>query len=170
MSKERLAYDRILIGKPGSRDAIDTPALVLDLDAFDANIAANKLGFRNVHYLPAAAVRQGSAAHVGYEYDGRTYAGPWTGHPGGDGCMSCHSAATTQHSFQPRDSFDATCKPCHSTVGAIGDIRSVSKHGQDYDGDGDGALPAVGGGRRRGDWHLARRPHSPPEYGGHGSR
>lgn len=39
MSKERLAYDRGLIGRPGSRDAIDTPALVLDLDAFDANVA-----------------------------------------------------------------------------------------------------------------------------------
>lgn len=39
MSNKRLAYDRSLIGKPGSRDAIDTPALVLDLDAFETNIA-----------------------------------------------------------------------------------------------------------------------------------
>ena len=39
MSQESLAYDSSLIGRPGSRDAIDTPALVLDLDAFEANVA-----------------------------------------------------------------------------------------------------------------------------------
>ena len=39
MSRESLAYDRGLIGQPGSRSAIDTPALVLDLDAFEANVA-----------------------------------------------------------------------------------------------------------------------------------
>ena len=39
VSKESLAYDRGLIGRPGSTEAIDTPALVLDLDAFDANLA-----------------------------------------------------------------------------------------------------------------------------------
>ena len=39
MSRQSLAYDRSLIGQPGSREAIDTPALVLDLDAFEANVA-----------------------------------------------------------------------------------------------------------------------------------
>ena len=33
------AYHRLLIGQPGSREHIDTPALVLDLDAFEANVA-----------------------------------------------------------------------------------------------------------------------------------
>jgi len=40
MRRESLAYDRGLIGQPGSRAMIDTPAQILDLDAFDANIAA----------------------------------------------------------------------------------------------------------------------------------
>ncbi len=40
MSRERLAYDQGLVGQPGSRLLIDTPALVLDLDAFEANVAA----------------------------------------------------------------------------------------------------------------------------------
>lgn len=40
MSRESLAYDRGLIGQPGSRAMLDTPALVLDLDAFEANVAA----------------------------------------------------------------------------------------------------------------------------------
>ena len=39
MSRQSIDYDRSLIGQPGSREAIDTPALVLDLDAFDANLA-----------------------------------------------------------------------------------------------------------------------------------
>lgn len=32
--------DRELVGRPGGRELVDTPALVLDLDAFEANIAA----------------------------------------------------------------------------------------------------------------------------------
>ena len=42
----------------------------------DRSIAANQLRFQNVHYLPAAATRQGIAAKVGYEYEGKSYAGP----------------------------------------------------------------------------------------------
>lgn len=34
-----LAHDQGLVGQAHSRDRIDTPALVLDLDAFDANVA-----------------------------------------------------------------------------------------------------------------------------------
>ncbi|MFO1068101.1 MAG: DSD1 family PLP-dependent enzyme [Geminicoccaceae bacterium] len=40
MIRESLAHDRALLGTPGSRALIDTPALVLDLDAFDANVRA----------------------------------------------------------------------------------------------------------------------------------
>lgn len=101
----------------------------------DAAIAQNKLGFKNVHYLPAAAVRQGSAAQVGYEYAGKNYAGPWVGHPGGDGCNNCHSGKNTQHSFLPKDNFD-TCKTCHQTATKVEDIRSTIFHALDYDGDG----------------------------------
>ena len=101
----------------------------------DSAIASNKLSFRNVHYLPAAAVRQGAAARVGYEYTGRTYAGPWSGHPGGDGCISCHSASGTQHTFLIADNA-ASCKLCHQSAPTPEDIRSATKHGTDYDGDG----------------------------------
>ena len=55
----------------------------------DAAIAAGKPAFKNVHYLPAGAVKLGSAVHVGYEYDGKTYVGPMT-HVGGAQCTSCH--------------------------------------------------------------------------------
>lgn len=109
----------------------------------DAQIAQNKFGFRNVHYLPAAAVRNGSAARVGYEYDNQTYAGPWTGHPGGDGCNSCHSGKNTQHSFLPADNF-AQCKTCHQTANTLDEIRMPQMHGDDYDGDGSDTEPLEG--------------------------
>lgn len=101
----------------------------------DQAIAENKLGFRNVHYLPSGAVRQGNAAKLGYEYAGRNYAGPWTGHPGGDTCMSCHAAGPTQHSFLPADNF-AACTTCHSTAASVEAIRWAPKRNFDYDGDG----------------------------------
>ena len=109
----------------------------------DAAIAANKLGFKNVHYLPSAAVRQGGAARVGYEYTGKTYAGASTGHPGGDTCESCHSAANTQHSFLPQDNF-AACTVCHQTATQLSDIRGNARRTVDYDGDGSTTEPLEG--------------------------
>lgn len=53
MTSEALGAARKLIGKPGSRAAIPTPALILDLDAFEHNVArmaehckVNGLGLR----------------------------------------------------------------------------------------------------------------------------
>jgi D-serine deaminase-like pyridoxal phosphate-dependent protein len=39
MNRESEAWNRSLVGQPGGRARIDTPALVLDLDAFEANVA-----------------------------------------------------------------------------------------------------------------------------------
>lgn len=109
----------------------------------DQAIADNKLGFKNVHYLPSGAVREGSAAKLGYEYSGKTYAGPWTGHPGGDTCMSCHAAGPTKHSFLPQDNL-AACTGCHQGVTSVETIRFPAKHGLDYDGDGNRTEPLAG--------------------------
>ncbi|MFO0747592.1 MAG: cytochrome c3 family protein [Myxococcota bacterium] len=106
----------------------------------DSAIAKNQLGFKNVHYLPAASVRQGTAAKVGYEYEGKTYAGPWIGHPGGDGCISCHNAKVTQHSFRIADNI-ASCEVCHTNVTNYEDIRSTTRHAHDFDGDGSQTEP-----------------------------
>lgn len=40
------ALSLALIGQPGSRFAIPTPAAVIDLDAFDRNVAPGWRGFR----------------------------------------------------------------------------------------------------------------------------
>lgn len=105
----------------------------------DAQIATGKPAFKNVHYLPAGATKLGSAVHVGYEYDGKTYAGPMT-HMGGEQCTSCHSPEGTHHTFKITDAWDGTCRICHAD--ADGDptkIRIV--HTADYDGDGNVAEP-----------------------------
>lgn len=109
----------------------------------DAAIAANTFTFKNVHYDPAAAVRQGKAAQVGYEYDGKTYAGPWIGHPGGDGCISCHSAKNTEHTFEAKHNLEA-CKLCHTDVTATDEIRAAARHARDFDGDGSLTEPLGG--------------------------
>ena len=108
----------------------------------DARLAAGKLGFVNVHYLPAGAVKLGSAVHVGYEYDGKSYAGPLT-HTGGAQCTSCHDPRGSRHSFAVRDAWQGQCKTCHAD--ANGDPTRVRlTHLGDYDGDGDTAESLAG--------------------------
>jgi predicted CXXCH cytochrome family protein len=89
--------------------------------------------FVNVHYLPAGSTKLGVQAHLGYEYDGATYAGPLT-HPGGTQCTSCHDPVATKHTFAIDDAFDARCKTCHAD--ANGNARAIRlRHKADYDGD-----------------------------------
>jgi predicted CXXCH cytochrome family protein len=105
----------------------------------DASIAANKLTFLNVHYLPAAAVREGAAAKVGYEYPGKAYAGPLT-HMGGMQCTSCHDPVASKHSFLVEDAWDQRCRNCHAD--ANGDATAIRlAHVADYDGDGNAREP-----------------------------
>ena len=46
--------------------------------------------------------------HVGYEFEGKSHAGPWTNHTGGDTCTSCHDPSSTNHSFSAEDSSGST--------------------------------------------------------------
>jgi hypothetical protein len=98
----------------------------------DRIASGSSLSFRNVHYLPAAAVFQGSDAQVGYEYSFGTYSGPDT-HPPGTACTYCHNPVTTEHTFDVADNLSA-CTGCHSGIATPQDIRLT--HTADYDGDG----------------------------------
>jgi predicted CXXCH cytochrome family protein len=101
--------------------------------------ASGKLAFINVHYLPAGATKLGAAVHVGYEYDGKTYAGPLA-HAGGTQCTSCHDPKGSHHTFQIADAWTGTCKACHAD--ADGDSRAIRLvHLLDYDGDGSATEP-----------------------------
>jgi hypothetical protein len=106
----------------------------------DAAIAAGARRFLNVHYLPAAAIKQGVAARVGYEYEGKVYAGNWD-HAPGDACTFCHDPVESRHSFDVRDNFGKCTELCHTTAVDPADIRgnpffAGALHPLDYDGDG----------------------------------
>ena len=105
----------------------------------DAAIASGKPAFKNVHYLPAGAVLNGSDAGVGYQYDGKTYRAKQT-HVGGVSCVGCHAPETTEHSFDVHDNA-AACQACHGAI-ALTDIRLTSN--ADYDGDGSNTEPLEG--------------------------
>ncbi len=76
MSAPRLAQDQAILGQPGSRARIDTPALVLDLDAFEANlqtvmarVRAQGLALRphaKTHKCATIARRLAAAGAVGH--------------------------------------------------------------------------------------------------------
>ena len=97
-------------------------------------ITDKKFGFRNVHYLPSAAVKNGADAAVGWQYSGKTYAKAFV-HKAGDNCTFCHNAKKSNHSFLVSDVFKGTCDGCHSPATKATDIRG-SAHKLDYDGDG----------------------------------
>jgi hypothetical protein len=81
------------------------------------------LGFKNPHYLGAAAMILGTEAKALYEYSGQTYAGKtvfWkTGTNGnapgpygsahGAECTGCHQPKASKHSFEVDFTYCATC-------------------------------------------------------------
>jgi predicted CXXCH cytochrome family protein len=99
----------------------------------DAAIAADDLGFLNVHYLPAAGVRNGSLSHVGYEYEGKQYAG-YLEHDSRTRCAGCHEPVTSNHTFRIADVWEPTCRTCHNDEAGPEEVRTA--HLDDYDGDG----------------------------------
>ncbi|MBI4702741.1 MAG: Ig-like domain-containing protein [Deltaproteobacteria bacterium] len=104
----------------------------------DAAIAAQSFKFLNVHYLPAAALWQGSKAAVGYQYPGKSYGGARE-HKGGSACVFCHRPDKSRHSFDVQDTFAAqACDSCHGNADSAHEIRWDNT---DYDGDKDGSEP-----------------------------
>lgn len=105
----------------------------------DAGIAAGSFGFKNVHYAPAGAVLYGSVAGVGYEYEGKTYAGQFTHYSGTSAqCAACHNIEGEGHTFEPE--FKASCQGCHNEAG--GNLAGIRKNrSTDYDGDGNTTEP-----------------------------
>ena len=110
------------------------------IDDAIAEMATKPLGFKNVHYLSAGASLYGSAAVVGYEYEGKTYAGKFN-HWGGESsqCKYCHEVKGSKHAFEPALVND--CLGCHSEA-TLGDLSTIRKNRDlDYDGDTDNTEP-----------------------------
>jgi hypothetical protein len=92
----------------------------------DEDSVSPDLGFVNVHYGIAAAVMQGAGGGAGFQYPGRSYAGPFRHIPGADTCVACHDAHTTAVAADG-------CLACHRGVVNLRDIRMRPA---DFDGDG----------------------------------
>jgi len=90
--------------------------------------------FITPHYAYSAAIVYGAEAQVGYQYDGKSYAGRFEHAEGVETCTQCHDP----HSLRMRKDYgDANlCAACHSNVISFADYREVFVDGVDYDGDG----------------------------------
>jgi len=90
----------------------------------------SKLSFVHVHYFPAGATKYGTEAKVGYEYEGKTYAGRFAHLPNVSACTGCHQA----HGREVR--IDR-CGGCHDGIRTVADLANIrmSTRG-DFDGNG----------------------------------
>jgi hypothetical protein len=86
------------------------------------------LGFINVHYRAAAATQMGSSARGGFQYEGKTYDGPFGHVPDLNSCVTCHNPHTTEPVAM------TVCATCHANATNFSDIRTTTV---DIDGDGD---------------------------------
>ena len=115
----------MLIETLKAEDPDKTPAPVV------TNGVTTTLGFRNVHYYPAAATLYGTMAKGGYEYAGKTYDAKNTHVEGYDSCVGCHDSHTLAVKVEQ-------CAMCHEDVKTVDDLKKVRmiSSAKDYDGDG----------------------------------
>ncbi|MHC4779281.1 MAG: hypothetical protein ACYTFG_11965, partial [Planctomycetota bacterium] len=73
----------------GRQSTADVDSYIAGKAPATVDTVDSTMSFRNVHYLPAAAIQQGSVAAVGYEYTTPTYASLDT-HSPGTACTYCH--------------------------------------------------------------------------------
>jgi hypothetical protein len=89
-----------------------------------------KLSFIHVHFYGAGATIYGTEAKVGYEYEGKQYAGRLTHTPKVSTCTGCH---------QPHggEVMVERCGGCHDGIKAAADLANIrmSTRG-DFDGNG----------------------------------
>jgi hypothetical protein len=89
-----------------------------------------KLEFINVHYTAAGAMLFGTMAQVGYEYDGKTYAGRFQHRAPYTTCTTCHELHTVQVKVND-------CAACHRDVTDKASLHHIRVSKIDYDGNGD---------------------------------
>jgi len=89
-----------------------------------------KLEFINVHYTAAGAMLVGSAARVGYEYPGKSYAARFEHQKPYTQCTSCHELHTVAVKV-------TACAACHRQVTDKASLRQIRVGAADYDGSGD---------------------------------
>lgn len=89
-----------------------------------------KLAFLHVHYFPAGATIFGTEAKVGYEYDGKKYAGRVAHMPNVSKCTDCH----LPHGGEVK--IDR-CGGCHTGIKTVADLANIRMSTKgDFDGNG----------------------------------
>ena len=77
-----------------------------------------ELRFINIHYAAAASTQLGNVVRGGYQYEGRSYVGPF-GHVAGlETCVSCHGAHDTEVKLE-------SCTTCHAEATDFRAIRTT---------------------------------------------
>lgn len=94
-----------------------------------ADTVSASLGFKNVHYLPAAATLFGSGAKGAYEYMGQAYNGRLVHKSSKDTCIECHDTHTLE--IRPNGCY------CHGSNSNI-NPENIRAGNDDIDYDGDG--------------------------------
>jgi hypothetical protein len=102
----------------------------------DDEIGEN-LRFVNVHYFPAGGTLFGAEAQVGYQYEGKEYAGRFEHVSGFDTCVECHDAHALEVVVED-------CGNCHEGVSSEEDLQNIRVSETDFDGDGDAAEGLAG--------------------------
>ena len=115
--QSKISVENQILEAAGAEEMAD-----VDLDAVN-----EELGFANIHYYPAAAIKYGTLAKGGYEYAGNSYDGNFAHVDQFDTCIECHDP----HTLELQDG----CVACHGE----GEPSTYRTEGSlvDYDGDGD---------------------------------
>ena len=95
-----------------------------------ADVVDTDLSLPSIHNNPAGPILYGSAAQGGFEYEGKTYLGPYEHVVQFDNCYACHDAHTLQVKVD-------SCGSCHRGVATVEDLTNIRTGNIDYDGDGD---------------------------------
>jgi hypothetical protein len=114
----------------GRESKVSVDAAIEEAGVDDDSVSED-LGFRNVHFYPAAATKYGTEAKGGYEYDGKSYDAFFTHVEGYETCQDCHNTHTLEVKV-------TECTVCHTDVSTVEDVRNIRMVGSltDFDGDG----------------------------------
>lgn len=96
-----------------SMDQVAASVMGMAEDTVSADIR-----FINIHYAASASTQLGGAVRGGYQYEGRSYAGPFVHVEGFGTCVSCHNAHDSLVKFD-------SCTSCHEGAADFREIRTT---------------------------------------------